>query len=346
MKTPHTTMLTGGTGYIGAWVTRMLLDKGYHVRLTVRDMAKTEKYAALKAHAEKSPGKLDLFEADLLKPGSYNAAAKGADSIIHMASPFTLRFKDAQKDLIAPAVEGTRNVLEAATTSGTVKKVVLTSSVAAVHGDNIDMAEQGLSSFDESHWNTTSTPRHQPYSYSKVMAEKEAWKMSKNQSGWKMVVINPSFVVGPALDTASDSESLEFMKNMLSGKFAMAAPELYFGYVDVRDVAGAHILALESSTAKGRHILAERTAGVIELAGLIRHKFGDRFKLPKSPAPKWLLYLVGWMFGAKPKFVARNVGYPIAYNNTKGKEALGLEYTPLEETLADMVAQMTKSGLV
>lgn len=346
MKTPHTTMLTGGTGYIGAWVTSMLLDKGYHVRLTVRDKSKTEKYAALKAHAESAPGTLELFEADLLKPGSYHEAAKGADSIIHMASPFTLRFKDAQKDLIEPAVNGTRNVLEAASASGTVQKVVLTSSVAAVHGDNIDMKEQGLSSFDESHWNTSSTPSHQPYSYSKVMAEKEAWKIQKNQSDWKLVVINPSFVVGPALDTSSDSESLEFMKNMLGGKFAMAAPELYFGFVDVRDVAKAHILALESPTAEGRHILAERTAGVIEMAGLIRQNFGDRFKLPTSPAPKWLLYLVGWMFGAKPKFVSRNVGYPIALDTAKSKSSLGLTYRPLSDTLKDMVAQMSKDGIV
>ncbi len=335
-----TILITGGTGYIGAWISQMLLERGYKVRLAVRNKSKTSKYKTLINFAESNKGKLELWEADLLKQGSYHAAAEGADAILHVASPFTLRFKNAQKELIEPAVNGTRNVLEAANASRSVKKVVLTSSVAAVHGDGIDMKEQGLSEFNESHWNTSSSPTHQPYSYSKVAAEREAWKIHKAQKRWKLVVINPSFVLGPALDTGSDSESLNFMKDMLGGKFAMGAPDLHFGFVDVRDVAKAHILALENDKAEGRHILAERCDSFLNIANLLRQRYGERFKLPKKAAPKWLLYLLGWTMGVTAKFVKRNVGYPIKLNTDKSRNSLGLDYRPLEQTLEDMVAQM------
>jgi nucleoside-diphosphate-sugar epimerase len=122
---------------------------------------------------------------------------------------------------------GTRNVLNAATKSGTVKKVVLTSSVAAVHGDNIDMQEQKLTEFTEEHFNTSSSATHQPYSYSKVIAEKEAWKLAEAQNRWKLVVINPSFVLGPSLTGSSDSESISFMKDILKGKILLWGSRSY-----------------------------------------------------------------------------------------------------------------------
>lgn len=335
-------MVTGGTGYIGSWVTKQLLEKGYTVRLTVRDRTKMAKFEHLTEIAKTTAGSLEIWEANLLKEGSYDASAKGADAIIHMASPFTLRFKDAQKQLIDPALKGTKNVLHAANKSGSVKKVVLTSSVAAVHGDNIDMKEKGLNEFTEGHWNTSSSLNHQPYSYSKVLAEKEAWKIYEAQNDWKLVVINPSFVLGPSLTDNSDSESINFINDMISGKFAFGAPDLYFGFVDVRDVAKAHITALEKEDAEGRHLLAERTASIFVLVDILKEKFGKKYKLPNSASPKWLMYLVGWMFGLKAKFIQRNVGYPIQLNTSKSKKALGLEYNALHKTLEDMIVQMEK----
>ena len=334
-------LLTGGTGYIGSWVAKYLLEKGYIVRLAVRDKNKTGKYAFLNAIAEKSSGKLEIWEADLLKEASYNNAAEGADAIIHMASPFTLRFKE--KELIQPALEGTKNVLAAANHSTTVKKVVLTSSVAAVFGDNIDQKEKGLNQLDESHFNTTSSVNHQPYSYSKILAENEAWKIAKAQNKWNLVVINPSFVLGPSLSEDSNSESLAFMQDLIGGKFRMGAPDIYFGFVDVRDVANAHIVALENKTAEGRHILAERTASILELVELLKANYGDKLKLPLMKAPKWLLYLIGPLFGLSRKFINRNVAHPIQLDTTKSKEKLGLSYRDLNETVVDMVEQMNKS---
>ncbi len=335
-------LVTGGTGYIGSWVVKELLEKGYTVRMTVRDKARKEKYHHFDDLAQSAGGKLEIWEANLLREGSFDKAAQGADAIIHVASPFTLRFKNAQKELLDPALLGTRNVLSAATKSGTVKKVVLTSSVAAVFGDNIDMQEKGLEEFNEEQFNTSSSPTHQPYSYSKVIAEQEAWKISRDQQQWKLVVINPSFVLGPSLTGLSDSESLNLMKDILKGKFYMGAPELFFGFVDVRDVAHAHILALEKEDAEGRHILAERTMSLLDLTDMMKGIFGKKYKLPLMKAPKGLMMLIGGLFGVTPRFVKRNVGYPIRLDTSKSREALGLEYRNLEKTVKEMVLQMEK----
>lgn len=339
-------LVTGGTGYIGNWVVKELLEKGYTVRITVRDKSQTQKYRHLLDLAKETDGELEVSEANLLSEGSFDEPAGGCSAVIHIASPFTLRFRDAKKDLIDPALNGTRNVLNAATRAGSVKKIVLTSSVAAVHGDAIDMKEQGLDEFTEEHFNETSAPDHQPYSYSKVLAEKEAWKMAAEQEQWKLVVINPSFVVGPSLTETSDSESLNFMKDMLTGKYKTGAPELWFGWVDVRDAAHAHVLALESSKAEGRHILAERTMSVLKVAEILKDQFGDKYKLPSGKIPKWLMYLVGPFLGLKARYIKRNVGYPIRLNTEKSRESLGLTYRPISESLRDMVRQMHELNLL
>lgn len=338
----QTVLVTGGTGYIGAWLVKELLEKGYSVRMTVRDTSRKEKYQKLEEIGRKANGKLEIWEADLLKEGSYDMAARGADALIHVASPFKLRIKDAQKELLDPALLGTRNVLQAASASGTIKKVVLTSSVAAISGDNKDMKDKGLSVLTEEHFNTSSSAKHQPYSYSKLMAEKEAWKIAKEQNHWKMVVINPSFVMGPALINSSESESLNFMRDILKGKFFFGAPDLWFGFVDVRDVAHAHILALENDTASGRHILAERCMSVMDLCAIIGKQFPGKYRLPKMKAPKPLLMLIGGLFGVTPKFVKRNVGYPIRYDTTRSQESLGLTYRSMEDTVREMVLGMSE----
>lgn len=332
-----TVLITGGTGYIGAWTVKLLLEKGYTVRLTVRNKRKTDKYEYLQTLADNLPGKLEIWEADLLQPDSFDKAAKGAKAILHLASPFSLRKQNPQTDLIDPALIGTKNVLNAASKSGSVTKVVLTSSVAAIHGDNIDMKELGLSEFTEQHFNKTSSLAHQPYSYSKVLAEEEAWKIYNAQSTWKLVVINPAFVLGPPVHEGSDSESLQFMHDILHGKYRMGVPHIEFGFVDVRDVAKAHILALENNNSDGRHIILERVASVWELTKIIKLKYANEFKLPLMVAPKLIILLFGWMFGLSIKFIYRNVGYPLRFNTTKAKINLKMTYIPFEQTVIDMV---------
>lgn len=341
-----TILVTGATGYLGSWVVKKLLEKGYNVRITVRDKSNKEKYAFLEAIAESATGSLDIYEADLLKLGSFDDPANGSDAIFHIASPFTLRFKNALEELIEPAVEGTKNVLNAASNSDTVKQVILTSSVVAIYGDNIDMIEKGLKEFTEDDFNDSSTEKHQPYSYSKVKAELAAWDMAKAQEKWKLVVMNPSFIMGPLLSTSSNSESIQFMKDILSGKMSTGAPALEFGYVDVRDVAEAHILAYENSEVNGRHILAERVMDVMQLSQIIGKLYPNTYKLPKMKSPKFLLYLVGWAFGLSAKYISKNVGYHIKLNNNKSIQSLKLSYTPMESTIKDMTESMKELKLL
>jgi len=336
-KMSKTILVTGGTGFIGSWVVKYLLEEGNTVRLTLRNKGNKAKYEFLESIAIKSGAKLEIWEADLLKEGCFDEAAAGCDMIYHLASPFILKFSDAEKELILPALKGTENVLNAATKSKTVKRIVLTSSVAAIFGDNADMKEQGLKEFTEANWNTSSSATHQQYSYSKTLAEKRAWEMEKSQSQWSLVVINPSFVIGPSLEKSSNSGSLQFMNDLISGKYRMGAPNLEFSFVDVRDVAKAHILAAENTKTKGRFIIAAQELSMVELVKIIENAYPKKLKLPLMTAPKFSLFLVGWAFGLSNKFIARNVGHNISINSTKSKVELGIDYYPIEESVKDMI---------
>ncbi|MDP2890910.1 MAG: NAD-dependent epimerase/dehydratase family protein, partial [Bacteroidota bacterium] len=133
-------LVTGGTGYLASWIVKQLLDKGYEVRTTVRNLAQKDKYAHLTSLAVKSVGILQFFEADLLKKGSFTEAMAGCEQVIHTASPFKISgIKNAQKELVEPALEGTRNVLDTVNAIESVQRVVLTSSLAAIYGDAIDI---------------------------------------------------------------------------------------------------------------------------------------------------------------------------------------------------------------
>jgi len=337
----QTILVTGGAGYIGSWIVKDLIEKGHTVRVSVRDKSKTEKYSHLLNLEKDHTGTVELWEANLTVLNSFDAAAKGCDSIIHVASPFTLSLKNPQQNLIDPALKGTQNVLNAATKSGTVKKIVLTSSIASIYGDNVDWDASLLpNGFSEDQFNETSSLLHQPYSYSKVLAEKEAWKIYDSQNMWDLVVINPGFVMGPALTTTSNSGSIDFMNDVVTGKFKMGAPELQFSFVDVRDIAKAHILALENPKAKGRHVITNVEMGVMKMTQIIETAFPNKFKLPKMKSPKWLMLLIGPLFGVTRQFVKLNIGHPLKLNNSKGKRELGMTYTPIEKTIVDMVKFM------
>lgn len=339
----QTVLLTGATGYIGSWVCRYLLEAGYRVRATVRNRNDKAKYAHLEQMAAAAPGELEIWEADLLTPNAFDEAAKGCEIVFHIASPFRLDVKDVQRELLDPALKGTQNVLQAATRSGTVRKVVLTSSGAAIYGDVADMQAAGLECFTEEHWNTTSSPTHQPYSYSKLIAEKAAWELANAQPQWQLVVINPTMVMGPSLTPYSQSESLKIIKDFLKGQFAMGVPDLKFGFVDVRDVARAHLLAAQQEKAAGRHLLSAEVLGFIDIGKHLRQITGRTLGLPFMVAPKALFWLIAPLFGVTRKFVEQNVGFPLKFDNQKSINALGISYIPIATTLRDMV-EAVKQG--
>ena len=237
-------LVTGASGYVGSWIVRRLLEEGHIVRGTVRDPDKKSGLEHLHRLADDHPGRLTLAKADLLDDGAFDAPMRGCELVVHNASPFIIAgIKDPDRQLVQPALTGTRNVLSAVDRAPSVKRVVLTSSMVAIYGDAEEAERVPGGVFTEQHWNTTSSPEHQPYSYSKTVAEREAWRIQQAQDRWDLVTLHPGLVLGPSLTTASASTSLAIMKQFADGTFLAGAPELYFGVVDVRDVAEWHVRA-------------------------------------------------------------------------------------------------------
>ena len=340
-------MITGGTGYLASWIVKMLLDDGINVHATVRDSSDEVKVGHLKSLAEKSAAKLKLFQANLLESGSFDEATEDCELIIHTASPFFItNVNDSEQELIRPALEGTTNVLESVNRSSTAKRVVLTSSVVSIYGDNVDIRTAPGGIFNENAWNQTSSPDHRPYPYSKTIAEKEAWKIAGEQEQWDLVVINPGWILGPSLSKRVDSASIKTMIQFADGTYKRGVPELWNGMVDVRDVAKAHIKAGFTPEANGRHILVSEEATLLDLGKILRKNFGDQYPFPTKEPPKPLFWLISPMFGFTRKWVTKNVGCKISFDNSYSKENLGITYMPLDKTVKDHFQQILDDGLL
>lgn len=339
--------VTGASGYIASWIVHFLLHEGFTVHATVRDPNKSNAVAHLKKTAAGAKGSLKLFAADLLKEGSFDEALNGCELVIHTASPFVIKgFKDSYEALVRPAVDGTANVLGVCNRQGSVKRVVLTSSVASVYGDAVERERVSGGVFTEKNWNETSSLSHQPYSYSKVMAERKAWEICGAQNSWGLVTVNPGLVMGPSLTTQTQSTSIDVLRDLGSGVQRTGVPHLEFGVVDVRDVANAHILAGFKPEAEGRYIVNAATSSLLQMAQILRQKFPS-YPLPKKELPKWLVKLVAPIVaGVSREFIDKNVGYSIAFDNTRSKEVLGLTYRDLNDTLWEHFEQMIKDGLL
>lgn len=341
-------LVTGASGYIAGWIVKYLLEEGYTVHATVRDPNKQSSVGHLLKAAEKAPGVLKLFKADLLAQGSFKAAMEGCGIVIHTASPFVLDgFTDANEALVRPAVEGTRNVLDAVNQCETVHRVVLTSSVAAIYGDNEDILAVPSGVFTEEHWNNTSNVNHNPYQFSKTAAEREGWKMQKEQQRWDMITINPSMVYGPSLTPASQSASIDTLVQMGDGRLRTGVPKLVMGVVDVREVARAHILAAFSPVAKGRYILSAAELDMIGMAKILRKKYGSSYPFPRMVVPTFLVWAFGPLMGPITRdFVKRNVGLPLKLDNRRSRDSLGVQYRPVEETFTEHFQQVIDDGLL
>ncbi len=347
IDTTKPVLVTGGNGYIASWIVKYLLAEGHDVHATVRDPANTAKTGHLLKAAQGAKGKLTLFKADLLQDGAFDAAMQGCELVIHTASPFVIKgLKDAQKELVDPAVNGTRNVLEAANRVASVKRIVLTSSVVSIYGDCQDMHTQGLKAFTEAQWNTTSSVSHQPYNYSKVAAERAAWDIAKQQSRWDLITINPGLVLGPSLTTASDSTSLSTIKELADGSLATGVPAMEIAIVDVRDAARAHLLAGFNPTASGRHIAVSESVTMWNMVQTLKARFGGGYRWPKMVAPKLVVWLMAPLAGYSRKFVARNAGWPLRFDNSYIQRDLGLKFRPVAETLGDHFQQMLDDGVL
>ncbi|MCX6305160.1 MAG: aldehyde reductase [Bacteroidetes bacterium] len=333
-------MVTGATGYVAGWLIKKLLEEGITVHATVRNPEKKESLKYLDAIAANTKGSISYFKADLLTEGAYDEAMKGCELVFHTASPFTSKIKDAQRDLVDPALKGTRNVLGSVNRTESVKRVVLTSSCAAIIGDAKDCLGYPGGIATEAQWNLTSTVDHQPYSYSKTVAEQAAWEISKAQNRWDLVVINPSFVIGPGINPDATSESFSLVRQLGDGSMKSGVPAFFIGVVDVRDLAEAHFKAGFTPEASGRHIISAENTDFMTLSSFLQKKFGNAYPFPKKILPKSLIWLMAPAAGFTRKMIRLNVGYPWRVDNAKSIRELGMKYRPVEGSIIDFFQQM------
>jgi nucleoside-diphosphate-sugar epimerase len=339
--------VTGASGYMASWVVRQLLVDGYTVHGTVRSLADADKVGHLRKLEQRYAGKLRLFEADLLKPHSFDAAMRGCSVVIHTASPYFLdKPKDIQRQLVQPALDGTLNVLSSVERSPEVTRVVLTSSIAAQYNDARDLSPVDDHTVREADVNANTDAHHNSYAYSKTVAEQAAWVRQRMQERWSLVTIHPGAIFGPSLSRRADATSVSMMVQFLNGSFRTGVPRLTLGLVDVRDVALAHVKAATQPQAGGRYIVVGRALRLLEMAKLMRVKdVGLKDRLPRGEAPKALLWLIAPLVGLQRDYVARNVGYDIRFDNGRSLSELGMVYRDPAQTLNDHIAQIVADGL-
>lgn len=339
-------LVTGANGYVASWLVKKLLEDGLTVHAAVRSPENDKKVGHLKEIAKNAKGELKFYKADLLTMGSYKEAMEGCELVYHTASPFAMEVKDPQKELIEPARNGTKNVLETANEVDSVKRVVVTSSCAAIYADAIDTVNAPGGKITENDWNTTASLDYQPYSYSKTLAEQKAWEIAEAQDRWKLVTINPSFVMGPALNLNAPGESMTTLMNLGGGDMKFGAPKMGVGLVDVRDVAEAHYKAGYVPEAKGRYITSGHNTNFLELGTVLLPKYGDKFPLPKKALPKWLVWLVGPITNKAftRSFITKNVNVPWNADNSKIKKDLGINFRPMKETMEDAFQELIDAG--
>lgn len=341
VDTSNPVLVTGATGYVAGVLIRELLMEGVTVHATVRDPTKKDRLQYLQDIADANAGSIHFFRGDLIDEGSFADAMKGCTIVFHTASPFQTVVKDPEKDLIEPAVRGTENVLSTVSKTPSVKRVVLTSSCAAIYSDNTDSNGKAL---DEDTWNRESSLEHNPYSLSKTLAEQKAWTIAGSQTQWKLVTINPSLVVGPGLKYHASSTSFTTIYAMADGSQKIGTGRLSFGLVDVRDVAQAHMAAAYVESASGRHILNHSVVSLWEMSSAIKTKFPD-YPWPRRQFPTWVVWLVAPYLPLSRRFVRSNFGVPLLLDHSKSKAALGIDYhRPISQTLQEMFQQMVDAG--
>ena len=332
----ETVLVTGAAGYVGSYVVRELLDRGYKVRATVRDAGDRKKTAHLTAMDR--DGRLELHAADLENAGSFDQAMQGVTYVIHTASAVLLNAKDPQREIVDVAVTGTRNVINSALSAGTVKRIVMTSSIAAVASAELPASYV----FAEGDWNDGATVKNDAYAKSKVEAERTARRLVDGKPV-EYVAMCPGLVLGPVLTEAHLRTSPAVLFELFAGKFP-GVPDMHFQVIDVRDVATAHIVAMLKPKLASRFILTASMMGMRQMADIVRTTC-PRAKVPRLPLPDFAMYAAA-AFDKRLTFafLKRNLGSAPLFDNTRMKKELEISPRPVEITVRDTAKSIEEGG--
>ncbi|QHQ36175.1 SDR family oxidoreductase [Algicella marina] len=325
-------LVTGASGFIAKHIVRQLLSAGYEVRGSLRDLSRAgEVRAAIGSHDEDA---LTFFTADLLSDEGWAESMQEIDAVLHTASPFPMSRPNKPEKLIKPAVDGTRRVLRFAQAEG-VRRVVVTSSCVAMMYCELS---EGRLSYSESDWSDVGNPRITPYAVSKTLAERAAWDFVRDEApDIALTTMNPALVLGPALD-GQYGTSLRIVERILASKDP-ALPRFGFAVVDVRDVAAAHLAALERPESAGnRFLLAQRFIWFREMARILKVAYPERRIVTRS-APDFAVRLLA-TFSPAARSIVASLGRRDDFNTNAAEEILGISFRPAEEavrTAADAI---------
>ena len=322
-------LLTGVTGFLGSHTTIQLLEKGYEVIGTLRDMKRAGAILKIIEKHTSITENLHFAEADLRDKDIWKSLTKDIDYVQHIASPFPRKLPKNDDELVKPAKEGVLNILNAAS-KNKVKRVVITSSIASVvYGKAKGNRNK---TFNESDW-TDETNKNDttPYFRSKVIAEKAAWDFIKNDnSGLELATVMPGAILGPVLENDFGT-SANIVIKLLDGS-SPAIPDLYFDIVDVRSVADLLIKAMETPKAKDNRFLATtEMLSMKQIAAILKEEFPDK-KIPKREIPDFMVRLFS-NFDTTLKPVIVDLGYQRRTDNTKSKTELGWQPISAKEAI-------------
>lgn len=337
-------LLTGITGFIGQHLAAQLIDRGWRVRGTLRDQKRSGE--AVKAIETLIPGggsHLEFAVATLERDAGWEAATGGVRAIMHVASPIPLVQPKDPNELVGPARDGALRVLAAATRSATVRKVVMTSSIAAIadgHGPG------GKKAFTESDWSNPDGPRISPYARSKTIAERSAWEfIGKEKPRFAFSTVNPGLVLGPVLGK-DYGVSPEVVRRLMAGEVP-GAPLLGWETVDVRDVADLHVRALDSDAANGqRFIASSEFLWMSEMAKALRGALGRKAaKVPKGTIPNFVLRIMA-LFDPAIRGLLPELGRKVQVSHEKAERILGWRPRAARQSVIDTAESMVRHGVV
>lgn len=333
-------LVTGISGYIARHVARELLVRGYQVRGTVRSMGKADAVKRDLANAGADTSQLTFIEADLESDNNWDEAVKGCSFIQHIASPFPLEQPADREALVPAARAGAQRVL-AAGFAQNVKRIVMTSSMVSMMGKPGKGAEMTVTEDD---WTQPTWRLLTAYAVSKTKAELSAWEYAKVQGfESKLTVINPGFVLGPAIGP-SFGASLNLIQQMMAGEFSRA-PKVAYPIVDVRDVAELHLEAMIKQKAKGRRLIAaSNTLWMKDISAVVRENFPvEGKKTPKGEIPNFIVRIVS-LFDDRIKAVIPDLGTFHTADGGYVSEITGVKFRPAEESIVDSVQFLIDSN--
>lgn len=323
-------VVTGGSGFIAIHIILQLLQQGYAVRTTVRSANRTAAIHDMLTNGGITDfSQLTIAKADLTHDANWDTVMAGATYVIHVASPTPkLNFKN-KAEMIRPAVDGVRRVLRAARDAG-VKRVVLTSAYGAVFAGH----PHQTTPFTEADWSNLSWKKIHPYQESKTRAEMAAWDFINHEGhGMELATVNPVGVMGPVL-SAKYSHSNVQIQQLLAGQ-TKAVPHVDSGYVDVRDVASLHLLAMTKKAAAGHRFLATtgETLSMLDVANLLRAALPQyAANLPTKTIPN-IVIKVAALTNPKLRMIASLLGQYAETSNHQAVTLLGWHPRRAEEAI-------------